>query len=299
MNGGLENLGNTCGINTLIQCISYCGCLKRCLLGQNTTHGILAHELKDVVKLIAVDKASVTPRGLITRIYETFKGHLAPFEQHDISELWMLFADKVAEEVGVSYAKPSKRIEATIHKQNSGKTSDWLKNIQGLSGNIIRCKCCNHMLTNNETFNMISIDIPATEHVRLGDLIVKYISIEQLTDYKCDKCQSTECFKQIHLERLPNVLIILLKRFRMTSTGHFEKIKTPVDIVDRLTIDGTEYHLKAMGNHFGNYYGGHYTALCRTDEGKWCHHDDMGCAEVPNNFFGKNQNVYAMFYERV
>lgn len=300
MNGGLQNLGNTCGINTLVQCIASCERLNECILSCNTSPNTkLVHELKDVLRLSSVEKVSVNPQGLVTAIYDVFKGMLRQYEQHDICELWMLFSDKIAEELGVAYPRPSRRVDAIIHKQNEGKTSNWLKHIQGLSLSIIKCQDCEHMLCNCETFTMISLDIPNEGHVRLGDLIIKYISVEPLTDYKCDKCQSTHCFKQIQLERLPRIMVIVLKRFRMTSTLQFEKIHTPVDLIDKLSIDGTEYMLKGVGNHFGSYNGGHYTSLTKMSNGRWCHHDDISKESCTGaDFFRKNSNAYVMFYEQ-
>ena len=40
------------------------------------------------------------------------------------------------------------------------------------------------------------------------------------------------------------------------------------------------YSLAAVSNHFGGMGGGHYTAYCRNDNGKWFEFDDSAVSDV-------------------
>lgn len=297
VNGGLENIGLTCGINALVQCIAHCRGLVDVLNKKHGNPESLSSELNEVVQLLTNGK-SVRPNGLVHKLYSTFKDHLHPCEQHDISELWMLIADKVSDELGTKCSSMNRNTD--IHKQNNGKTSKWQEAVQGLTMNVIVCRRCNHEHVNPETFIALSLDIPSN-NAKMTDMLVRYISIERLSDYTCDNCKSHDCQKQLYIRVLPRILVVSLKRFKVVSQDnniHFEKIKTPVGIIDKLSIDNHIYRLCATGNHHGSYHGGHYTASCRLRNGEWVEYDDADRRQI--HFpFSSNTSAYILFYEEV
>uniref|UniRef100_A0A671QPH8 ubiquitinyl hydrolase 1 n=1 Tax=Sinocyclocheilus anshuiensis TaxID=1608454 RepID=A0A671QPH8_9TELE len=106
----------------------------------------------------------------------------------------------------------------------------------------------------------------------------------------CPKCQQhREASKQLLLWRLPNVLIIQLKRFSFRSFIWRDKINDMVDFPVR-NLDLSKfcighkgdiqqppiYDLYAVINHYGGMIGGHYTAYARLPSDKNSQRSDVG-----------------------
>lgn len=106
----------------------------------------------------------------------------------------------------------------------------------------------------------------------------------------CPKCQQhREASKQLLLWRLPNVLIIQLKRFSFRSFIWRDKINDMVDFPVR-NLDLSKfcighkgdiqqppiYDLYAVINHYGGMIGGHYTAYSRLPSDKNSQRSDVG-----------------------
>ncbi|KAI7794053.1 putative ubiquitin carboxyl-terminal hydrolase 19, partial [Triplophysa rosa] len=106
----------------------------------------------------------------------------------------------------------------------------------------------------------------------------------------CPKCQQhREASKQLLLWRLPNVLIIQLKRFSFRSFIWRDKINDMVDFpvrnldLSKFCIGHKEdiqqppvYDLYAVINHYGGMIGGHYTAYARLPSDKNSQRSDVG-----------------------
>uniref|UniRef100_A0A8C9VKD7 ubiquitinyl hydrolase 1 n=1 Tax=Scleropages formosus TaxID=113540 RepID=A0A8C9VKD7_SCLFO len=106
----------------------------------------------------------------------------------------------------------------------------------------------------------------------------------------CPKCQQhREASKQLMLWRLPNVLIIQLKRFSFRSFIWRDKINDMVDFpvrnldLSKFCIGQKDdmqhppiYDLYAVINHYGGMIGGHYTAYARLPNDKNSQRSDVG-----------------------
>ncbi|XP_064154238.1 ubiquitin carboxyl-terminal hydrolase 19 isoform X2 [Anguilla rostrata] len=106
----------------------------------------------------------------------------------------------------------------------------------------------------------------------------------------CPKCQQhREASKQLMLWRLPNVLIIQLKRFSFRSFIWRDKINDMVDFpvrnldLSKFCIGQKDdvqqppiYDLYAVINHYGGMIGGHYTAYARLPSDKNSQRSDVG-----------------------
>nr|XP_033782603.1 ubiquitin carboxyl-terminal hydrolase 19 isoform X2 [Geotrypetes seraphini] len=105
----------------------------------------------------------------------------------------------------------------------------------------------------------------------------------------CPKCkQHREASKQLMLWRLPNVLIIQLKRFSFRSFIWRDKINDMVEFpvrnldLSKFCIGQKEdhqlpiYDLYAVINHYGGMIGGHYTAYARLPNDKNSQRSDVG-----------------------
>ena len=94
---GINNLGSTCAINSLIQMITRCDKLREIILNSNTTEGTITNELKEIIDLMHNQNKSLNPAKFLNSFYTTFKGIFNRYEQIDINELWFYICEKINE----------------------------------------------------------------------------------------------------------------------------------------------------------------------------------------------------------
>uniref|UniRef100_A0A452GNH9 Ubiquitin carboxyl-terminal hydrolase 19 n=1 Tax=Gopherus agassizii TaxID=38772 RepID=A0A452GNH9_9SAUR len=129
-------------------------------------------------------------------------------------------------------------------------------------------------------------------HFTLGQCLNLFTKPEVLAPeeaWYCPQCkQHREASKQLLLWRLPNVLIIQLKRFSFRSFIWRDKINDMVEFpvrsldLSKFCIGQKEeqqqpmYDLYAVINHYGGMIGGHYTAYARLPSDKTSQRSDVG-----------------------
>ena len=91
--------------------------------------------------------------------------------------------------------------------------------------------------------------------------------------YFCNTCEYTNSEKKIQLETLPDILILVIKRYSQTGT----KINLPVEYEQTLKImeKGVvlTFNLTSIVHHIGDLYTGHYTSSIKINN-KWYFIDD-------------------------
>ncbi|CAI0402306.1 unnamed protein product [Linum tenue] len=125
----------------------------------------------------------------------------------------------------------------------------------------------------------------------------------------CPDCKMPrQATKKLDLWRLPEILIVHLKRF---SYGRWfkNKLETYVDFpIDELDLssylsydDGKHskhYVLYAISNHYGGMGGGHYTAFVDHGHGNWYEFDDQRVLPISKEKI-RSAAAYVLFYRRV
>ncbi|XP_023512827.1 ubiquitin carboxyl-terminal hydrolase 8-like [Cucurbita pepo subsp. pepo] len=125
----------------------------------------------------------------------------------------------------------------------------------------------------------------------------------------CPTCKKhCQASKKLDLWRLPEILVIHLKRF---SYSRFmkNKLETYVDFpVDDLDLSMhvayknghscTRYVLYAVSNHYGSMGGGHYTAFVHQGGEQWYDFDDSHVYPIGLDKI-KSSAAYVLFYRRV
>ncbi|XP_020533098.1 ubiquitin carboxyl-terminal hydrolase 8 isoform X2 [Jatropha curcas] len=125
----------------------------------------------------------------------------------------------------------------------------------------------------------------------------------------CPSCKKhRQASKKLDLWRLPEILVIHLKRFSYTR---FMKNKLeayvdfPVDDLDLSTYISYKngqlshrYMLYAISNHYGSMGGGHYTAFVHHGGDRWYDFDDSQVHPISQDKI-KTSAAYVLFYRRV
>lgn len=321
---GLQNLGNTCAINTLIQIICRNSFLRNSILNIDIPNNTLAIELKEILNIMYIDNNSLSPNKFVKNLFDNLK--VFNFgEQLDLTELWLLLFEKITNEISdyipkIKYEKYFDNLKITdkeinikadyiINNFNNNKNSLWLQNVQGVILNIIECTECNNNSYNFEPFTAIQLDLKDTdESISLTSLFRDYLRHTTNKDeWKCDKCN--KCSKYIKIQKLwkvPNVLVFFLKRYDNIN----KKNNTKIDINENINIKNgcilsnheqeVSYNIKSIGCHIGNLDGGHYYAICKNEtDNKFVMYDDLDIKVFNNgnkNFLKSNNKCYMVVY---
>ncbi|KAK0416556.1 hypothetical protein QR680_012559 [Steinernema hermaphroditum] len=140
----------------------------------------------------------------------------------------------------------------------------------------------------------------------LASCINDFVRPEVLDDViSCEKCkQKTKRQKSLSVWRLPDILILHLKRFvYLPSEGRWVKsskvIDFPLEDFDPIgNSNGTQkYKCFAIANHYGAMGQGHYIAYAR-NRGNWYLFNDCKCQQIQEAAIDK-KNVYILFYEKI
>lgn len=340
MKGGLHNLGQTCAINSLIQIVAHTPILRTLITTAYKEYSVdfntVTWQLGDVIDKVYFNSSDVVAAGLMKILHSVFPNDIHHAEQHDIGELWMLLSSKIAEEIehvrkytidecsdlgsrtmhvlDNSDSDVTNRIRAAIQTTYKSSISEWLYSILCIHMSVIQCQSCLNQQWNPEFLTSFQIDIPHMsngEAHNIEDLLIRNYAIEILEDWTCDKCKNKNCGakKQNKIYSLPNVLVISLKRFRINKHGHINKAHDPVHISNTIVFETKgkklTYALMSIGNHFGQYGGGHYNAIVRetciinnTVHESWVCYDDLHRTPLDNtSFLNSNQSAYILTYQ--
>ncbi|CAA6664080.1 unnamed protein product [Spirodela intermedia] len=126
----------------------------------------------------------------------------------------------------------------------------------------------------------------------------------------CPRCkEQRQASKKLDLWRLPEVLVIHLKRFSY-SRSNKHKLETFINfpihdfdltnyVANKDSSQRQLYELYALSNHYGSMASGHYTAHIKLlEENRWYNFDDSHISPI-NEEDVKSAAAYVLFYRRV
>lgn len=329
---GLRNLGNTCFMNSTLQCLfNTVPLMKYCATDQyrldvNRSNpynqsGAVAEEFSWLMKAVwSGQYKSVSPRDFKTTIVKC-ANRFHGTEQQDSQELLAFLLDGLHEDLnkaqqanykanvddrGKSDAEKAK-LQWMIHKK--ANDSIIVDMFQGQFRSTVRCLTCQYKSVVFEAFMYLPVPIPTrSASCTLKDCINAFTKAEQMSGdnkWDCPHCKcKRDVEKIIEIWKLPPVLIVILKRFWWDSNWTKHKITNYVDFpIDSLDMTGhvvgpppKPYRLYATSNHTGRLDGGHYVAYCKNvTTGRFHCFDDEQVKDVATNSI-RNSSTYFLFY---
>jgi ubiquitin C-terminal hydrolase len=307
---GLGNLGNTCFMNSILQCLAHTPQLREYYLSEwykndinvineRGTQGILSTEFANLIRemLLEDDNASNVPSAIrpigFKRTFGTYASQFSNNDQHDSGEFCISLIDLLNEDTNC---------HGYISKLFTGQIRSHLK-----------CQVCEHVSIKLDDVQVHTLPILTNSGpVSLMDCFHKYCEEEILEGsekWLCSNCNDKVCAqKKISLFHTPPIFVLILKRFYYSSTRQRrEKINTFVNFpLDGLNLSkllqqesGPEqiYDCYAVSNHFEYVEGGHYTTYAKADDGVWREFDDSH-VRVINKHDVVSSDAYCLFYRR-
>ncbi|CAL7938989.1 unnamed protein product [Xylocopa violacea] len=325
---GLKNLGNSCYMNSIIQCLSNTTHLAKYFMdnlyaddlntnNDNTTQGQVVEEVAQVIKALWRGQyKSISPHDLKIAVGQ-YKLQFESYEQQDSHEFLTFLLDWMHNDLKKNCKVP---LEMTVAEKAWDKAMGSQRSIIsdlffGQLRSTITCSFCKQSSTTYETFNSLTMSLPDSNRCTLNDCILKFVSGQKVLGWKCPKCQTPrDATKKFDFVKLAPIIVIHLNRFA-ESGGWLEKRNTAVDfpltdfnLKPYLVMDSNSatisnmrsysYSLYAMSNHYGTMEGGHYTAFCKNAaQNKWYKYDDQTVTEVTvNQVRSQNTSAYLLFY---
>lgn len=258
---GLRNLGNTCYMNCVIQCLVSVGRLVEPFADQTYRKyvnvdsrlgykGQLAEEFAALVFEMFRDNAeSVVPfklKNLVGKLSDSFEGD----EQQDCHEFLTFMLDGLHEDMNAAGSRPRPPALAEIEEQYRERLNvrvaaaiEWERYLQTDTSLIVdlfqgqylsrlECLTCRQTSTTYTAFSTLSLPLVSGTQVNLLDCFQQFTAPEVLEGdnaWKCPKCMCKQrARKTMCISRLPPVLIIHFKRFRRTANS-VNKLETPVN----------------------------------------------------------------------
>lgn len=324
---GLQNLGNTCWMNSILQCLSNTFFLRQIFLNNEETW--LEHINKDkkesefvqaFFKLFTgIWKKNCTIRPVtMVDLLNRNCSNLSHYNQHDAHEALVILLDKLhtgfVKQVNIAISgKPKNKIEKMqmqsyndFKKRYNKDYSIILDIFFGTTVSEIKSKT--NESHNFTSFSTLELELPDTPGpLSLLDCIDEYTKSEILdgdNKWYNEKSNTYEnATKRLSIFKQPNVLICILKRFLPTGRKNKKYVSFSHDInikkymYDSSLIEGsTQYKLFATCNHGGDIHGGHYTCCCLNPNGKWYYYDDTVINPIENIDDLNNNSVYILFY---
>ena len=313
---GLQNLGNTCYINSILQCLSHTIMLADYVMTLPTIHS--SHEYGkinllfiEIFEKMWCDKTVISPYRM-HRLIKT-NNQYNNTNQHDSCELLIyllsLLHKSIKYKVNMSITGNSKdtsdelRIKSmkSFIKYFNNDYSFIVERFYGMTMTVLKCNCKDTRVK-FEPFNILMLNV--NESSNLNDLIKSQYKNEH---FKCDECNNNG-IKNDQLWDLPDVLMINLKRFDNNNVKNTTMIDYPstldlTDIISKERKDNNNYlySLYAINCHVGSSDNGHYYSICTNLDHEWHAYDDGNVTRIHklNEFKIVTSDAYILFYYRM
>ncbi|XP_074783300.1 ubiquitin carboxyl-terminal hydrolase 17-like protein 6 [Athene noctua] len=297
---GLHNLGNTCFLNSVLQCLTYTPPLANYLLSREHSQScrwqgfcVMCSMEEHVHKVLHSSGSAIEPYAIIS-VLRRIGEHFEPGMREDAHEFLRCTVDAMQRDClsNLDFASQS---DTVVHQIFGG----FLRSR-------VTCWSCSAVSDSYETFLDIPLDIEAASSVTAA--LKDFVKPEKLGGtncYKCSRCKEmVTASKRFTVQRAPKVLTLCLKRFDIFTGRKISKVveyPESLDLRPYMSETGGEpllYSLYAVLVHGGDgCHTGHYHCYAKASDGLWYMMDDtfVGGCDIETVL---SRQAYLLFYVR-
>lgn len=268
---GLINLGNTCFMNSILQCLSNTVILTDYFLKNQhvkdsqiyTKHKTITkeiafvHSYSKIIHAIWSENCLIKP-STFKKVLCLFNERYTGYDQQDSHEFLICILNLLHE--GLNYSvniEINGKVEnehdslvklacESFKKEFENEYSIIVDLFYGQFYNLINCTKCNYVEKRFESFNTITLNFPETNtnSLTLTELFkYNFGQDEQINNWECSKvkCKNKICNKNTKLFKLPKFVIIHLNRFKKNHTGELISKNDTLIEFNINNIDLTEF----------------------------------------------------------
>ena len=320
---GLRNFGNTCWLNSSIQCLLNTKPITDLALNNNINQDtLLMKEWIRLVNGIKNENCIITPLSFFKAVIITSNknGYMFNFNrQNDVEEFLVFFIDSLHEEIKRKVnINISGKIINDLDKMAFDAMKEWKQHFKNNYSSIIEIfygQLVSHIKVINKDINsytyspICTFSLPIninSENIDIYDcfnLFTKSQILDGENKWKYDKDgQYYDIEKSYNVWKFPKILIIHLKRFKNDGTKINNLIDFPIDNLDLTKYcvgydkNKSIFSLIGICNHIGNNNSGHYFAYCKKND-VWYNFDDNNVSVIDSNKL-ITKNAYCLFYKK-
>merc|ERR1712059_165703 len=330
---GLRNLGNTCYMNSILQCVSNTPPLAHYFISRSfeedlnedhsETKGHVAYEFAEVLKnLWSSQFKSISPSDL-KQMVGRFKVAFAGRDQQDSHEFCSKLLEWLHEDTN-KVVRPSKEPEQNFRdsRDKGAAVTHWRNYLErnqsiivqlfcGQTRSVLTCLSCQGESVTYREFTNLTLPLPETSNrISLRECFEEYLREEIIEEVTCESCKKTgRASKKTDIVKLPPLLVIHLSRFyqdgmytrKKQNFVHFDLKNLNIGQYAKEGFENKHnmFSLYAVSNHFGSLEGGHYTAYCSSSVLKrWHKFDDQDVSTMDSKDV-VTPAAYILFYSAI
>ncbi|EHA8589890.1 ubiquitin carboxyl-terminal hydrolase 21 [Cocos nucifera] len=303
----LWNLGNTCFLNAVLQCLTHTVPLVQklrsvdhsstCCGGNGDFCSFCA--LREHINLSILESGNVISPTRIADNLDKISSCFQRGSEGDAHE----FLHALLDSLHSCCLDPSLK----DHPSSLEKDSLVKQIFGGRLRSQLRCCDCGHCSDTFEPLLDLSLEIGDAD--TLTDALVSFTKVEKIDDpeakFTCEGCKARVLVeKQLKLDRAPEVVALQLKRFKSigffaTKIEKFVEYPLELDLNPFLSCpeDGVKlkYDLYAVLVHDGSPYSGHYYCFVRSSPTAWYRMNDSEVTRVSESCVLK-EAAFILFY---
>lgn len=324
---GLINYGNTCYLNSAIQCLMATDVLTQFFLDNkfDKPNNIMTHEWSKLVEGFYEENCTISPLSFYKRFIQLSVKKNLDFRvssQNDVQEFLIFLIDQFHEEIkkkviitisGKIINDNDKLAFQAMKEWRNFFKDNYSKIIDIFYGQLvsqISIMKNNKLHLESTTYSPIcffSLPIPDNETCNIFDcfdLFTKDNILENDSQWKCDKTNKYyDGVQNVKVWKFPDILIINFKRFDNYGRKINKLIDFPIYNLDlnKYCIGYHKYKSKfelyGICNHVGNLNFGHYYAYCKNGN-NWYNFNDDSISMIDEDKI-VNNNAYCLFYKKI
>ena len=281
---GLLNKGNTCYVNSILQCLRALTSFVSNLFNLTDVRSAMTRSFSQICRELTSSKSVVDPSQFLLALQNVIvkEGNTGfnVFSQQDAAEILVHIISEFA--ISSPIISPLFQTSVSISRV---------------------CEECGESSSSAEICSILRLPVARSVKESLQMLVAPVVSDSFC--YFCDRVNS--CVEEKHLSNVGSHLVLQLLRFSQVN-GKCEKDTAQVLCNQKLEIaclnnedslTTRHFMLKGTINHLGTLQNGHYSAFVPEPSGNtWLHCDDR--AVLPSRkVVLDSTSVYLLFYEEV